>query len=53
MGQTYPKLPEFYSVGQFITQRIDQAVTGQMTVKAALDAAAGETETYLKGHGYY
>jgi ABC-type glycerol-3-phosphate transport system substrate-binding protein len=53
VGQTYPKLPEFYSVGQFITQRIDQAVTGQMTVKAALDAAAGETETYLKGHGYY
>jgi multiple sugar transport system substrate-binding protein len=53
VGQTYPKLPEFYSVGQFITQRIDQAVTGQMTVKAALDAAAGETEAYLKGHGYY
>jgi hypothetical protein len=28
-------------------------VTGQMSVKAALDAAAGETETFLKGHGYY
>jgi len=53
VGQSYPKLPEFYSVGQFITQRINQAMTGQMTVKAALDAAAGETEIFLKGHGYY
>jgi ABC-type glycerol-3-phosphate transport system substrate-binding protein len=53
VGQTYPKLPEFYSVGQFITQRVNQALLGQMTVKAALDAAAGETEAYLKGHGYY
>jgi multiple sugar transport system substrate-binding protein len=53
VGQTYPKLPEFYSVGQYITQRINQALLGQMTVKAALDAAAGETEAYLKGHGYY
>ena len=40
-------------MGQFITQRISQAVTGQMTVKAALDAAAGETETFLMGHGGY
>ena len=28
-------------------------MTGEMTVKAALDAAAGETEKFLKGHGYY
>jgi ABC-type glycerol-3-phosphate transport system substrate-binding protein len=53
VGTPAPKLPEFFSVGQFITQRINQAVTGQMTVKAALDAAATETETFLKGHGYY
>jgi multiple sugar transport system substrate-binding protein len=52
VGAPAPKLPEFYSVGQFITQRINQAVTGQMSVKAALDAAAGETVTFLKGHGY-
>jgi multiple sugar transport system substrate-binding protein len=52
VGTPAPKLPEFYSVGQFITQRINQAVTGQMSVKAALDAAAGETVTFLKGHGY-
>jgi multiple sugar transport system substrate-binding protein len=53
VGTPTPKLPEFYAVGQFITQRIDQAVTGQMQVKPALDAAASETETFLKGHGYY
>ena len=41
------------TVGEFITRRINQAVTGEMTVKAALDTAAKETETYLKGHGYY
>jgi ABC-type glycerol-3-phosphate transport system substrate-binding protein len=52
VGAPAPKLPEFYSVGQFITQRINQAVTGQMGVKAALDAAAAETVTFLKGHGY-
>jgi len=53
VGQPSPRLPEFYSVGEFITRRINQAVTGEMTVKAALDTAAKETETYLKGHGYY
>ncbi len=53
VGTPAPKLPEFFSVGQFITQRIDQAMTGEMSVKAALDAAAGQTETFLKGHGYY
>ena len=53
VGQPYPGLPEFYSVGEFITRRILQAVTGEMGVKKALDAAAGETETFLKGHGYY
>jgi multiple sugar transport system substrate-binding protein len=49
----FPPLPEFYSVGEFITRRILQAVTGEMAVKPALDAAAGETEAFLKGHGYY
>jgi multiple sugar transport system substrate-binding protein len=52
-GQPAPALPEFYAVGEFITRRILQAVTGEMPVKAALDAAAGETVTFLKGHGYY
>ena len=49
----FPPLPEFYSVGEFITRRVLQAVTGEMPVKDALDAAAGETTDFLKGHGYY
>ncbi len=49
----FPRLPEFYAVGEFIARRIVQAVTGEMAVKPALDAAAGETETFLKGRGYY
>lgn len=53
VGTPSPKLPEFFSVGQFITQRIDQAMTGEMGVKAAMDAAAIQTENFLKGHGYY
>lgn len=49
----FPPLPEFYAVGEFITRRVLQAVTGEMAVKPALDAAATETQTFLKGHGYY
>src|SRR5580658_1807667 len=52
-GVPAPALPEFYAVGEFITRRILQAVTGEMTVKAALDAAGTETTDFLKGHGYY
>jgi ABC-type glycerol-3-phosphate transport system substrate-binding protein len=52
-GTPAPKLPEFNAVGEFVTRRILQAVTGETTVKQALDAAAKETETFLKGHGYY
>jgi ABC-type glycerol-3-phosphate transport system substrate-binding protein len=49
----FPRLAEFYSVGDFITRRILQALSGEMTTKAALDAAADETENFLKAHGYY
>jgi ABC-type glycerol-3-phosphate transport system substrate-binding protein len=52
-GQPAPSLPEFYAVGEFITRRILQAVTGDMPVKQALDTAADETTAFLKGHGYY
>ena len=52
-GTPAPKLPEFNAIGEFVTRRILQAVTGESTVKVALDAAAAETETFLKGHGYY
>ncbi len=50
---TFPAIPEFYAVGEFITRRVVQAVTGEMSVKAALDAAATETENFLRGRGYY
>lgn len=53
VGQPAPALPEFYAVGEFITRRILQAVTGEMPVKQALDTAADETVSFLKGHGYY
>ena len=52
-GTPFPALPEFYAVGEFISRRILQAVTGEMPTKQALDAAAGETEAYLKTRGYY
>ena len=52
-GKPFPPLPEFYAVGEFIARRVLQAVTGEMTVKAALDTAAQETEAFLKGRGYY
>jgi multiple sugar transport system substrate-binding protein len=52
-GVAAPSLPEFYAVGEFITRRILQAVTGEMPVKQALDTAANETTEFLKGHGYY
>jgi multiple sugar transport system substrate-binding protein len=49
----FPPLPEFYAVGEFISRRILQGVTGEMPVKQALDTAAGETTAYLKDRGYY
>jgi multiple sugar transport system substrate-binding protein len=52
-GAWVPPLPEFTAVGEFITRRILQAVTGEIAVKEAMDTAATETETFLKGHGYY
>jgi ABC-type glycerol-3-phosphate transport system substrate-binding protein len=48
----FPQLPEFYAVGEFIARRIIQAVTGEMAVKPALDAAAAETRAYLTARGY-
>lgn len=52
-AQPFPPLPEFYEVGEFISRRVLQAVAGEMEVKEALDAAAGETEQLLKSRGYY
>ena len=52
-GMRAPSLPEFNAIGEFVTRRILQGVTGELSVKQALDTAAAETETFLKGHGYY
>lgn len=52
-GKPLPPLPEIYAVGEFISRRIGQAVTGEMPVKDALDAAAKETEAFLARAGYY
>ena len=52
-GTPFPALPEFYAVGEFISRRILQAVTGEMATKAALDVAATETENSLKARGSY
>ena len=53
IGEAFPRLPEFYEVGELITRRVLQAVTGEMSVQEALDAAAGETEDLLRSRGYY
>lgn len=53
VGQGYPRLPEFYSVGQLITKHLQQVLTNEAQPKPAMDAAAAETVTFLKGHGYY
>lgn len=52
-GTRAPSLPEFNAIGEFFTRRMLQGVTGETTVKQAMDTAASETETFLKGHGYY
>lgn len=53
VGEAFPRLPEFYEVGEFITRRVLQALTGEMSVQDALDAAAKETEELLVTRGYY
>jgi multiple sugar transport system substrate-binding protein len=52
-GTRAPSLPEFNAIGEFFTRRMLQGITGETTVKQAMDTAASETETFLKGHGYY
>lgn len=52
-GKAFPSSPDFLDVGEIVTRYINQAVTGEMEVKAALDQAAAETEKLLEGRGYY
>jgi ABC-type glycerol-3-phosphate transport system substrate-binding protein len=52
-GTRAPSLPEFNAICEFVTRRVLQGVTGEIPIKQAMDTAASETETFLKGHGYY
>jgi ABC-type glycerol-3-phosphate transport system substrate-binding protein len=52
-GTRAPSLPEFNAICEFVTRRVLQGVTGEISIKQAMDTAASETETFLKGHGYY
>lgn len=49
----FPKMPEFYAVGDLIQRRVLQAVAGETDVASALNTAAKETHDYLAGKGYY
>jgi len=49
----FPKIPEFYAVGEFIRRRILQAIAGEMDVATALNSAARETREHLGKAGYY
>lgn len=49
----FPKIPEFFAVGEFIRRRILQAVAGEMQVADALNTAAKETRNHLAKAGYY
>ncbi|HRY24006.1 MAG TPA: extracellular solute-binding protein [Geminicoccaceae bacterium] len=51
-AQPFPSLPEFYELGETITRRVHQAITDEMEVQAALDAAAAETIGLLRDRGY-
>lgn len=48
----FPPLAEFYELGETITRRVQQAITGEMEVKPALDAAADECTSLLRDRGY-
>jgi ABC-type glycerol-3-phosphate transport system substrate-binding protein len=52
-GKPVPLIPEWYAVGESISRRIVQGITGQMSVKEALATAAKEAELFLRDKGYY
>lgn len=53
VNKPYPDLPEFLEVGEIVTRRVLQAMTGELEVQAALDLAADETVKLLTSRGYY
>ncbi|MDI6029497.1 extracellular solute-binding protein [Corticibacterium sp. UT-5YL-CI-8] len=48
-----PAIAEFAEVSHIVAQRVLQAVTGEMEVKEAMDAAAKEATALLESKGYY
>lgn len=52
-GKAFPAMPDFMDVGEIVTRYVNQALVGEMEIKAALDRAATETEALLASRGYY
>jgi sorbitol/mannitol transport system substrate-binding protein len=52
-GITFVTIPEMQVIGNFAGQQIAAALTGKITVDAALDMAAKNAERTLKQAGYY
>ena len=52
VAKDVPPLPEYSEVAEFFVRRVHQAMTGEMEVKEALDAAAGEVTEHLRKRGY-
>ena len=52
VAKDVPPLPEYSEVAEFLVRRVHQAMTGEMEVKEALDAAAGEVTEHLRKRGY-
>jgi ABC-type glycerol-3-phosphate transport system substrate-binding protein len=53
VAKPFPSLPEFLEVGEIVTRRVHQTLTGEMEVKQALDTAAQEVLELLAQRGYY
>ena len=52
-GITFATIPEMQAIGNFAAQQIAAALTGKVTVDAALDMAAKNAERMLNQAGYY
>jgi ABC-type glycerol-3-phosphate transport system substrate-binding protein len=52
-GITWAAIPEMQAIGNFAGQQVAAALTGKMTVDAALETAANNAERVLKQAGYY
>ncbi len=53
VAQPFPPLPEFLEIGDGVTLKIHQTLTGELAPKQALDQAAKGAEDLLRSRGYY